>query len=197
MNEIKTSISFTQIEKDIIVPTEYLNQPAINKTTNWVLGIIGVVVWLFLADTNSFGNGMLFSTAFMVGIGLLISSIQFIGRLYWLEFNRSTGKVMVWRTRKKNKFIGEYKLDQIAFYVGVSGGGRITIGNFNLTISLANHNRTIKIVLGNFWELKCKNDEAKPAAEAAILGIKKFLKDFLSDMSIQTENNEIKLLRKL
>ena len=91
MNEIKTSISFTQIEKDIIVPTEYLNQPAINKTTNWVLGIIGVVVWLFLADTNSFGNGMLFSTAFMVGIGLLISSIQFIGRLYWLEFNRSTG----------------------------------------------------------------------------------------------------------
>jgi hypothetical protein len=90
MNELKTSISFTQIEKDIIVPTEYLSQPAVNKTANWILGIIGIVVWLILTSADSSSSGMLFSTLLLIGFGLLIYFLQRTGRLHWIEFNRST-----------------------------------------------------------------------------------------------------------
>jgi hypothetical protein len=181
MKNQTTTISFTQVSDGIIVPSHLLEEPSSNKKSAVLVAIFLLVAWILLISMNKSIDGIKISSSIILGFSILFFLIlKFHGHV-WIEFNRNTGNITLWRNMKKGGKIGDYSLEQVQFKVGTSGVDGSY--NYNMTMVTTGTFWKQKYVLFDFFALDPTSMNDKPVVESIVGEIGKFISEFMSEIN--------------
>jgi hypothetical protein len=189
MKNKNSAVSFTLCGDDILVPSWLLEKPTVNKKLNVFLVIFGLVCLLIMLSIDSSVTVIGISTALIAGIAFIIFLFQKFHGPVWIEFNRNTGTVALWKNLKKGRKIGEYPIMQTQFKVETWFAEDDSY--YTMVIIFPIRSRDKKRVLFNFYNLDPLSIEDRPVAEVLVTEIEKFIREFMTGREHQTFQKKV------
>jgi hypothetical protein len=180
------SVSFTQISKDAIVPGKF--DPA-NKVPIIVAVLYLIFSSLWLIIENPWQGPSFFTLiTLMVFLAIPTFLVVILFNAEWFEINRKDGAINRWSNSRKKKQLTPIRKDNLQVFCS------------KVTTSAKYGTRQYKIFIGDITEKDKKEhslftlpkETEEVVAQALTKSVEKFLRDFLDEKDIKSQNNEYK-----